>query len=183
MSIVKWLSHPTCSIGWIVDENGCHIWQGDRSSGGYGRARYKGRLQMVHRVRYELEVGPIPDGFQVDHYVCDNGQGGCCNPQHCRPVTPRENVLRSNNPCARNRASEHCPRGHALSADNLDAHHKNSGRRSCQKCTMARHRAYVRSQQRARSLGFRGEHLRRIARTFYPAFRDEEYAALAGARP
>lgn len=175
---VQWTSHPTCSVGWVVDANGCHIWQGDRNHGGYGRVQYEGRLQLVHRVRYEEEIGPIPKGFQIDHHVCSNGAGGCCNPLHCRPVTPRENVLRSDNLCSRNRAKNHCPRGHRLDAENLDPCHKSAGRRSCKACTQARRRAYERSRREARDQGFRGDHLRRVAVGLYPKLRDEEYSRI-----
>lgn len=78
-------------VGWIVAENGCHIWQGART-GGYGAVRVNGRMLRAHRARYEREVGPIPEGLVLDHFACDNRL--CCNPAHVRPVTVRENVLR-----------------------------------------------------------------------------------------
>jgi len=74
---------------------------------------------LVHRVRYELEVGPIPEGMQLDHYVCDNGAGGCCNPHHCRPDTARGNTLRGVGPSARAARQTRCKQGHELAGENL----------------------------------------------------------------
>lgn len=40
---------------------------------------------------YELLVGPIPPGLQIDH-LCRNKI--CVNPAHLEPVTHRENLMR-----------------------------------------------------------------------------------------
>lgn len=118
---------------WIVDANDCHIWTGEKNVQGYGRLRVNGRLALAHRARYEREIGPIPDGLVLDHFVCDNGAGGCCNPLHCRPVSPRENLLRSDRTVASiNLAKSTCPRGHDLSGDNLRV--RADGGRSCRIC-------------------------------------------------
>lgn len=45
----------------------------------------------AHRLSYELFVGPIPDGYELDH-LCRNR--GCVNPAHLEAVTHRVNVLR-----------------------------------------------------------------------------------------
>lgn len=83
-------------LGWVVAENGCHIWQGQLNEFGYGILRVRlGNKHLAHRVRYEEEVGPIPEGLVLDHYVCNNGAGGCCNPPHCEAVTQSENARRS----------------------------------------------------------------------------------------
>lgn len=66
--------------GWMVMPNGCHIWQGSRDKGGYGKVRFRNRMQYIHRLRYELEVGTIPEGMHLDHRVCDNGSGGAAIP-------------------------------------------------------------------------------------------------------
>lgn len=175
--VVKWEGHPT-SIGWVVDDNGCHIWQGERVGRGYGRVRHRGRMQMVHRVRYEMEIGPIPEGYELDHYVCNNGPGGCCNPHHCRPVTTRENTLRGDGISSVCRARTHCPRGHALSGNNLQEYHKVRGNRSCQTCAAARQRAQHRARSHAHSLGLRRgtPAFSEAMRAVYPRFRDEAYA-------
>ncbi len=122
-------------VGWITDANGCDIWQGSRSGDGYGRVHYGTRMQSVYRLRYEREIGPIPPGAELDHFVCDNGDGGCCNPFHCRPATHRENMLRSA------RAKTHCPKGHPLSGENLVRSKLARGWRECQICKTDHNRA------------------------------------------
>ena len=124
-------------VGWVVAENGCHVWQGGCNTGGYGQVRVAGRKRLVHRVRYEMEVGLIPDGMVLDHFACDNGAGGCCNPLHCRPVTRRENTLRGDTAAARQAARTHCPLGHPLTGDNLARSELARGHRKCRECDRA----------------------------------------------
>lgn len=133
-------------VGWITDANGCDIWQGARMSG-YGVVTIAQRHQLVHRVRYEREVGPIPEGAELDHYVCDNGAGGCCNPFHCRPVTHRENTLRSRSMASVHAAKTHCPKGHPLTGDNLDRYELARGGRMCRICHNSRAREYRRAKK------------------------------------
>jgi hypothetical protein len=124
--------------GWIADANGCHIWTGRRSHSGYAMGHYKGVKGFVYRIRYEREVGPVPEGMDLDHYVCDNGPGGCCNPLHCRPATHRDNIRRSQSPPGINARKTHCPNGHELSGDNLDqAELRSQGSRKCRMCKNA----------------------------------------------
>jgi hypothetical protein len=150
---VPWHAKPrgrqSANVGWITDANGCDIWQGNRTTDGYGRVWVDGRDHYVTRVRYEREIGPIPEGMEPDHYICDNGAGGCCNPFHCRPVTRRENVLRGNSPAAAHAAKTHCPKGHPLSGGNLDKHRLARGQRICRTCRNAGQRATYRLKRKA----------------------------------
>ncbi|HTE68439.1 MAG TPA: HNH endonuclease signature motif containing protein [Actinomycetes bacterium] len=63
-----------------------------RDVGDIPLVEHQGRLQRAHRVFYELYVGPIPDGFQIDH-ICSNKL--CVKPDHLHAVTALENVRRT----------------------------------------------------------------------------------------
>jgi len=136
------------TLGWIEDENGCHIWTGARTIAGYALANIDYRVTLVHRHRYEREIGPIPDGLVLDHYVCDNGAGGCVNPHHCRPVTNRKNAIRG----ARVVASfapgaTHCAKGHPATPENLRRSDLRRGRRVCRECRKEVDRANYRRRR------------------------------------
>ncbi|MEC7290752.1 MAG: HNH endonuclease signature motif containing protein [Pseudomonadota bacterium] len=66
----------------------CQLWtggdSGDGRGGGYGRMTFEGATYAVHRARYILEEGPIPDKVQLDH-LCENRR--CCAPDHLEPVS------------------------------------------------------------------------------------------------
>lgn len=75
----------------------CWPWLGYMNrKGGYGFLKVKrdGKpaTAYAHRAVYELIVGPIPDGLQIDH-LC--GIRSCCNPLHLEPVTQSENMRRA----------------------------------------------------------------------------------------
>ena len=99
-----------------IPECGCWIWAGYIANNGYGQHTYKGRTYKAHRLVYELLVGPIPDGLQLDH-LC---RVRCCvNPAHLDPVTQKENVLRGESFSAVNASKTHCCKGHPLTPDNI----------------------------------------------------------------
>lgn len=98
---------------------GCVIWLGRMRPNGYGTFSYRGINRGVHRIAYELESGPIPDGLQIDH-LCR--VRSCINPAHLEPVTNAENTRRGLRPIqlkeARERAT-HCRNGHEFTPDNI----------------------------------------------------------------
>lgn len=70
----------------LVD--GCWIWTGVIMNKGYGRISINGKWHRAHRVSFELFVGPIPAGMDIDHRCCNRA---CVNPEHLRPVTNKQN--------------------------------------------------------------------------------------------
>lgn len=115
---------------------GCWYWSGSKDADGYGWFSIKKRTISAHRASYEIFVGKIPDGLQLDH-LCRTP--ACVNPVHLEPITGRENTLRGTGFAALNARKTHCPRGHDLSGDNL--YITPSGRRACRECRRAQLRA------------------------------------------
>lgn len=128
----------------VIQPNGCWLWQGTLNPGGYGRAEFQGKRGPAHRAVYELLVGPVDEGMELDHVRAN----GCTNrhcvkaiadeygPAHLEPVTHRENVGRSANHVAVNAAKTHCDRGHPF--DLLNTYFPPGGaRRQCRICLRA----------------------------------------------
>ncbi len=61
------------------DPEECWEWFRARTTDGYGTLTVDGRTVYVHRVSYEVHVGPIPEGIHILHH-CDNPP--CVNPNH-----------------------------------------------------------------------------------------------------
>lgn len=70
---------------------GCWEWTAYISELGYGQFKAFGAMVRAHRFAYELLIGPIPEGLEIDH-LCQNR--GCVNPDHLEPVSHIENVRR-----------------------------------------------------------------------------------------
>jgi len=96
-----------------VPDGMCLRWPGDLNSNGYGLIRVDGVKRGVHRVAYEVLVGPIPDGYEIDH-VWSRGCRfrDCIEPSHLEAVTREENVRRMT------QKRTHCGRGHEFSEAN-----------------------------------------------------------------
>ena len=113
----------------VVDDAGHWVWMGPTNNNGYARKDN----QYVHRVMYQLHVGPIPDGLEIDH-VCRIRN--CVNPEHLEAVTHRENMLRAS------ALRTHCPHGHKLEGDNLvTGVLRSRGSRNCLRCRREHHAA------------------------------------------
>jgi hypothetical protein len=118
-----------------VDASGdCWEWTGSHTSRGYGQIWTGARTEVSHRVVWEMLVGPIPDGLQIDH-LCRNRS--CVNPDHLEPVEPRENYLRGFGPAARHARQTHCGWGHEFTDDNTFWYR---GSRLCRACNRDKQR-------------------------------------------
>lgn len=75
-----------------VTESGCWLWLASLTSVGYGDFRLKSRHYTAHRASYLAFKGEIPQGMHILH-SCDTKQ--CCNPDHLRAGSNRENIIDS----------------------------------------------------------------------------------------
>ena len=120
--------------------SGCWLWTGAMNNTGYGAFWFNGRITKAHRASYELFVGKIPDGLQLDH-LC---RIRCCvNPEHLEPVTGSENVKRGLTPAInrlRESSKTHCPQGHEYNEENTYV--TAAGWRKCRQCRKAASKRY-----------------------------------------
>lgn len=120
----------------------CWDWLGAKNSNGYGHIsrgrRGEGRVP-AHQATYELMVGPVPDGNELDH-LCR--RPSCVRPSHLDPVTHRVNCLRGVSPRAKQAAQTHCIHGHPF--DDKNTYRSKDGRRACRAC----HRLSVAQRKR-----------------------------------
>lgn len=114
-------------------EDGCWLWTRSRSRDGYGWASYQNRTYQAHRLVYLLLVGEPGDGLHLDH-LCRVRH--CVNPGHLDPVTPAENLRRSELiPAGMTR----CAKGHSFT--------DYSGQRRCLICKQAYQRNYDKTRR------------------------------------
>ncbi|MBA4019174.1 MAG: HNH endonuclease [Pirellula sp.] len=129
-------------------EGGCWIWTAGKVAGGYGHITFRrdGKQvdQLAHRLAYQLLVGPIPEGLEIDH-LCRNR--ACVNPEHMEAVTSRVNTLRGNTRAAANLAKTHCHRGHELNEANVYRGKNAPNQRICRECNRIKCRKYYRSKK------------------------------------
>lgn len=129
-----------------VDKRGpdeCWPWLAQLNTCGYGSIRDEGRPRGAHRVAYELFVGAVPDGFEIDHLChtrdesCSGGDScphrRCVNPAHLEAVPPRVNTLRGRGPGGLNARKTHCKWGHEFTEDNTYVWPR-TGWRQCRTC-------------------------------------------------
>ena len=141
-------SMPNADLFWTnVDKTDtCWLWNGSMWRTGYGRFwdRDTNMRRAAHLLSYEMLVGPVPEGLQLDH-LCRVRH--CVNPDHLEPVTAGENQRRGylagrskpgsppgtlQGGALVHLAKTHCPNGHPYSGDNLYVTPK--GHRVCKAC-------------------------------------------------
>ena len=115
----------------VEKTDSCWLWRGTDGTHGYGYFSVKGINLYAHRIAYLLEVGPIPEGYQIDH-LCMNK--GCVNPAHLEPVTGAENTRRWA------QSLTHCKNGHLKTAENTYIWHGHPRCRICNSEAVRRRR-------------------------------------------
>jgi hypothetical protein len=130
----------------VRKSNGCLEWTGTVNNGGYGQTWANGQQVLAHRLAYELENGPIPDGMKVLHR-CDNPP--CCDPAHHFLGTDADNtadmVSKGRSRMGEHQRSRtHCPKNHPYDAANTYV--KPDGRRVCRTCKNDQQRARRRNE-------------------------------------
>lgn len=111
---------------------GCYVWTSNKDKDGYGIFWGGAGGVRAHRWAYERFVGPIPDGYEIDHFVCNNPS--CVNWAHLVPVTGAENRARSNCCSAVNARKTHCNRGHEYTEENIYRAPGKPDVRDCRAC-------------------------------------------------
>lgn len=129
----------------VKKTNNCWEWTASTAGGGYGHFNYKKKQYTAHRTAYELLVGEIPKGLQIDH-LCRNKK--CVNPQHLEPVTPSQNICRGDTIPAVHAKKTHCPNGHPYSGDNLYL----SGKHQTRRCRICRNKTQIRYKQKLKKV-------------------------------
>ena len=123
--------------GLVRMPNGCLEWIGCANVNGYGRIWFNGRRVKTHRLAWMLVNGPIPDGIEIRHFICDNPP--CCDLAHLRPGTQADNMADMDAKGRReshNTAKTHCPSKHEYTEANTQV--DKDGGRQCKECNKIR---------------------------------------------
>ena len=144
----------------------CWLWTGTMEWSGYGNIFVNGntpRLQKAHRFSYELLVGPIPEGLEIDHTchtkMCPTPgikdlHRRCVNPAHLEAVTRAVNIDRGQAPeltrAYYRAAVTHCPWGHEYTEENTRIEIRRGwSTRHCRACNRRRRAEFLAQQKNA----------------------------------
>lgn len=111
----------------------CWLWTGKLGPDGYARFMVDRKIVGIHRFAHEIFIGPIPEGWEVDHVLangCHNRH--CVNPAHLEAVPSRINNDRSNSASSINSRKTHCIHGHEFTPENTG--YRWSKYRRCKAC-------------------------------------------------
>ena len=70
----------------------CWLWTANLDECGYRRISMNRIMRGAHRISYQMIVGEIPEGLEIDH-LCRVRH--CVNPDHLEVVTHKANMERS----------------------------------------------------------------------------------------
>jgi hypothetical protein len=115
----------------VLGMSACWLWTGYTNEKGYGVMQVTVRPHRylhcrAHRLSFSHFIGPIPDGYVIDH-LC--GVRRCVNPDHLEATTDATNLKRAGH---YNTRKTHCIRGHAFTEDNTVQ--LPNGHRKCRAC-------------------------------------------------
>lgn len=86
-----WIRPKIVETDEYFDGSPCWRYTGKATTGdGYSRVKRKGKGYLVHRLVFELLVGPIGYGLVCGH-LCR--RRWCCSPHYLRDVSVKENTL------------------------------------------------------------------------------------------
>lgn len=92
MAEINFIEDAIYFLDHVSMSGSCWIWTGAINVAiGYGKLYRDGRDQYAHRWSYELFVGPIKHGLEIDH-LCR--VRSCVNPKHLEAVTHQVNMSR-----------------------------------------------------------------------------------------
>ena len=126
-----------------VDRSGeCWLWTAHVGRWGYGQFGLAGAVLYAHVVAHLWFVGPIPEGWEVDHVKAKGCKHKhCVRPAHLEAATSGENQRRSESASGKNSRADECPEGHKYDEANTYIE-KPKGTRRCRKCMVAQRKQY-----------------------------------------
>jgi hypothetical protein len=139
--------------------SGCWIYTGARSKSGYSSIWYGGKVWPGHKLSYTLLVGPVPDGYELDH-KCHDPQAcsyrdsrcihrACINPGDVQPLTHGENQRRGGKSYDL-RQLDVCINGHPYTPRNT--YIAKNGTRACNTCrAIATRNSYLKTHPHAKA--------------------------------
>jgi hypothetical protein len=136
----------------------CWLWRGTHYARGYGKFYHSPTKKHVlaHRASYELFVGEIPDGMEIDH-LCRIVE--CVNPGHLEATTHSVNLTRAwRKGIPYELQDQICSRGHLLVESNIYRYRNSRSEsitESCKECRRAQWREWNARRKSSRAQPFR----------------------------